>query len=92
MGKGKTNVYKASFKQEEQVLDLSPEFKLRASCLQSRCSTILATPATHFALVILEVGFVNYLPGLASNLHPPNLSASKVARITDISHLPVSDS
>jgi hypothetical protein len=30
-------------------------FELRASCLQSGCSTTCATPPVHFALVILEM-------------------------------------
>jgi hypothetical protein len=33
-----------------------------------------ATPALHFALVILEMGLSNCLPRLASNLKSPNLS------------------
>jgi hypothetical protein len=32
------------------------EFELRASCLQSRHTTISATPTVHFALVILKMG------------------------------------
>jgi hypothetical protein len=32
--------------------------------------TAEATPPVHFALVILETGFENYLLGLASNLDP----------------------
>jgi hypothetical protein len=34
-----------------------------------------ATPSVHFALVILEMGVLEiYLPGLASNYNPPDLS------------------
>jgi hypothetical protein len=32
------------------------KFDLRASCSQNRCSTTWATPPTHFAHVILEMG------------------------------------
>jgi hypothetical protein len=49
-------------------------FELRASHLQSSCSTASATPPVHFALVILEMGLVNSLPRLTSNLHPYDLS------------------
>jgi hypothetical protein len=49
--------------------------ELRASCLQSRHSTTWNTPPTHFVLVILEgEGLSNYLPGLALNHNPLNLS------------------
>jgi hypothetical protein len=50
-------------------------FELRALHLQSRCSTASATSLVHFALVILEMGVLeNYLPKLASNHDPPDLS------------------
>jgi hypothetical protein len=52
---------------------LSLECELRALCFHSTW----ATSPVHFALVILEVGgrgLINYLPRLALNLNPPNLS------------------
>jgi hypothetical protein len=60
-------------------------FEFRDSCLQSRCSTSWITPPVHFALVTFwKWGLTNYLPGLALNSNPPNLSLS-VARFTDVS-------
>jgi hypothetical protein len=49
-------------------------FKLRALCLQKKHSTACATPPVDFALVILEMSLVNYLPGLASNYNPSDFS------------------
>jgi hypothetical protein len=49
-------------------------FELRASHLQTSCSTSWATAPARFALVILEIGLTNYLPGLASKRSPPDLS------------------
>jgi hypothetical protein len=49
-------------------------FELRVLHLQNRPSTTWATPLVHFALIILEMGPVNYLPGLASNYDPPGIS------------------
>jgi hypothetical protein len=50
-------------------------FELRASILQSRHSTAQAMPPVHFALVIFGDGDLsNYLPRLASNCDPPDLS------------------
>jgi hypothetical protein len=49
-------------------------FELRTSHLQSRLSTAWATPEVHFAVVIFEMGLVNYLPGLALNCNHPDLS------------------
>jgi hypothetical protein len=43
-------------------------------CLQSMYSTDWATPLVHFALVVWKRGLMNYLPGLASNLDPPDLN------------------
>jgi hypothetical protein len=65
---------------------LSLRVDLRTLSLQSRLSTTWATPQVHFALVILEMGVSNYLPGLALNLSRP-VSASQVARVTGVSHL-----
>jgi hypothetical protein len=59
-------------------------FELRASHLESRCSTAWATPLVHFALGFFCCcywGFwrcrggwclMNYLPVLASHLNPPS--------------------
>jgi hypothetical protein len=51
-------------------------WELRTLQLQSRHSTIWATPLVHFALLFLRWGggFANNLPRLASNLYPPDLS------------------
>jgi hypothetical protein len=51
-------------------------FELRASHLQSRCSTSRATPPVHFVLVIIgdRWGLTNYLPRLTSIHDPPNVS------------------
>jgi hypothetical protein len=48
-------------------------FELRTSCLQIRCCTAWAMPPVYFSVVILEMGFGNYLPGLALNWDPLNL-------------------
>jgi hypothetical protein len=61
------------------------EFELRASCLQRRHSTASAIPLIHLALVILEMGSENYLPGLDSNYDPP-ISACQLARIIGLSY------
>jgi hypothetical protein len=54
---------------------MRPGFELRTSLLQSRLSTAWATPPVHLPLVILEMGgLLNYLPWLALNCNPPNLS------------------
>jgi hypothetical protein len=61
-------------------------FKFMISCLQNRCSTAWATPPVHFILVILEMEFLaNYLPRLALNHDPPDLSLL-VARIIGMSY------
>jgi hypothetical protein len=39
-----------------RVFFVGLQFELRASHVQSRLSTAQATPAVHFALVILEIG------------------------------------
>jgi hypothetical protein len=49
-------------------------FKLRASGLLGRCSTAWATPPVHFALVLLEMGPLWTLLGLAWHFNPPDLS------------------
>jgi hypothetical protein len=49
-------------------------FEFRSLHLQSRCSTVWATPPVYIALVILGWDLVNYLLGLASNLDPLVLS------------------
>jgi hypothetical protein len=53
------------------------EFELRASGLQKQVLYYLShtsSPPTHFALVVLEMGCQIYLPGLALNHNPPDLS------------------
>jgi hypothetical protein len=61
-------------------------FELRASQLQSRCSTAGATPPVRFALVILEmrVSRTICLSWPRTIILP--ISASQVARITGVSH------
>jgi hypothetical protein len=60
-------------------------FELRASLLQSRCSTTGITPLIHFAL-ILEMGVLRTIcPGWPRTLILL-ISASQVTRIIDVSH------
>jgi hypothetical protein len=62
-------------------------FEFRASHLQSRSSTALATPLAHFALVILEMGFHQRFAHWPQAVILP-ISASQVAGIKAVSHQP----
>jgi hypothetical protein len=46
---------------------------MEMSKLKSLYSYLIQTKMSIFALVILEMGFVNYFPGVASNHDPPDL-------------------
>jgi hypothetical protein len=59
------------------------EFELRASYLQSRCTTVWATPPVHFAHVILEMGVLWVIWPWTTILLS---SASQLARIIGMSH------
>jgi hypothetical protein len=48
-------------------------FELKTSLLQSIGHTTWAILPVHFNLVILEIGFRELFPGLASNQDPPNV-------------------
>jgi hypothetical protein len=57
------------------------EFELRASCLQSRHPITRVTPPAHFCSGYFGdggAGLKNYLPGVASNHNPLDLSRSPV--------------
>jgi hypothetical protein len=60
------------------------EFELRVSHLQSRHSTVWATPLVHFALVVLKMGVSQTIClAWASKHNPPTLA---LARIKGTSH------
>jgi hypothetical protein len=64
-------------------LGVQLEFEIRASHLQSRCSTAWSIPPIHFALLILEMGSHELF---AQGWPETRISASQVARITSMSY------
>jgi hypothetical protein len=49
-------------------------FELRAWCLLGWCLSLQPSPQPFHALVIFQIGFLNFDPGLASDLDPSNYS------------------